>query len=106
MVLAFKIGAMENLEDFIYYMEKDVGLNIPSRSGDYDSTDYGTYDCKSATYKDQQYIEKIWFFRTKFIDAPNNYTYMLRFITTIDFFKPDLDEQIKKIAGSFLPTAK
>ena len=106
MILAFKLTAVKNLEDFIYTLEKDATLNIPSKSGDYTSSDSGNFDFKSATYKDQQYMEEIWYYRTKLPDAPNNYVYMLRFITTIDNFKPDIENQIKKIADSFLPTAQ
>jgi hypothetical protein len=106
MILAFKLTAVKNLEDFIYTLEKDATLNIPSKSGDYTSSDSGNFDFKSATYKDQQYMEEIWYYRTKLPDAPNNYVYMLRFITTIDNFKPDIETQIKKIADSFLPTAQ
>lgn len=106
MILAFKLTTVKNLEDFIYTLEKDISLNIPTISGDYSSSDNGNFDSKSATYKDQQYVEKIWYFRTKLPDAPNNYVYMLRFITTSDNFKTDIENQIKKIADSFLPTAK
>jgi len=106
MILAFKLTAVKNLEDFIYTLEKDATLNIPSKTGDYTSSDSGNFDSKSATYKDQQYIEKIWYYRTKLPDAPNNYVYMLRFITTADNYKTDIENQIKKIADSFLPTVK
>ncbi len=106
MILAFKLTAVKNLEDFIYTLEKDATLNIPGKSGDYTTTDNGNFDSKSAMYKDQQYIEEIWYYRTKLPDAPNNYVYMLRFITTADNFKSDIESQIKKIAESFLPTEK
>ncbi len=106
MILAFKLTAVKNLEDFIYTLEKDATLNIPGKSGDYISTDNGNFDSKSATYKDQQYTEEIWYYRTKLPDAPNNYVYMLRFITTSDNYKTDIESQIKKISASFLPTAQ
>ena len=35
MILAFKLTAVKNLEDFIYTLEKDATLNIPGKSGDY-----------------------------------------------------------------------
>jgi len=106
MLLAFRIEAVKNMDDFIYYMEKDVSLNIPTRSGDYSVKDFGTYDMKSAIYKDAQFIENIYYFRTKLDNAPYNYVYMLRFITTNIYMNPDLEYQIKKISDSFLPTAE
>ncbi len=106
MLLAFKLTTVKNLEDFIYTMEKDISLNIPQREGDYITSDAETFDGKSAKYKDAQYLEYIYFFRTKLIDAPFNYVYMMRFITTNTNFSTDLENQIKKISDSFLPTAK
>jgi hypothetical protein len=106
MILAFKLTTVKNLEDFIYTMEKDISLNIPGRSGDYETLDQGNYDAKSATYKDQQYVEKISYFRTKLPDSPYNYVYMLRFITTVDNFNSSIENQIIKISESFKPTAK
>lgn len=104
MLLAFKLNSVKNLEDFIYTMEKDISLNIPKREGDYLSSDNGTYDLKSAVYKDAQYRESIFFYRTKLPDSPNNYVYMLRFITTLTDYNSDIEAEIKKISDSFLPT--
>jgi hypothetical protein len=106
MLLAFKLESVKNLEDFIYTMEKDVSLNIPKRQGDYNSFDSGTFDGKSAVYKDVQFVEHIYFYRTKLPEAPYNFVYMLRFITTSSNINTDLENQIKKISDSFLPTAK
>lgn len=106
MLLAFKLTTVKNLDDFIYTMEKDVSLNIPSKTGDYTTSDADTYDMKSAVYKDAQYTENISYYRTKLVDAPNNYVYMLRIITTNEFDNSDMQKQIKKISDSFLPTAK
>lgn len=106
MLLAFKLTTVKNLEDFIYTMEKDVSLNIPTRSGDYTPIDQVNYDGKNATYKDQQYVEKITYLRTKLPDAPFNFVYMLRFITTVDNYGADIERQIIKISGTFLPTEK
>ena len=106
MLLAFKLNTVKNLEDFIYTMEKDASLNIPKRSGDYTSFESETFDGKSGQYKDAQYTETIYFYRTKLPDAPNNYVYMFRFITMNQYVELDLEKQIKKIADSFLPTAK
>lgn len=106
MLLAFKLTTVKNLEDFIYTMEKDISLNIPQREGDYSGTDSGTFDGKSAVYKDAQYKEFIYYYRTKLPDAPYNYVYMMRFITTHTNLTTEIENQIKKISGSFLPTAK
>ena len=106
MLLAFKLTTVKNLEDFIYTMEKDISLNIPQRDGDYANTDSGTFDGKSAVYKDAQFKEFIYYYRTKLPDAPYNYVYMMRFITTHSNLTPDIESQVKKIANSFLPTAK
>ena len=106
MLLAFKLTTVKNLEDFVYTMEKDISLNIPQRDGDYKDINEDTYDGKSAKYKDAQYVEFINYYRTKLIDAPNNFVYMLRFITTNSNFNPDLESQIKKIAATFHPTAE
>lgn len=106
MLLAFKLTTVKNLEDFIYTMEKDISLNIPQREGDYTKTDSETFDGKSAAYKDAQYKEYIYYFRTKLPDAPYNYVYMMRFITTHTNLTADIEKEIKKISGSFLPTAK
>ena len=106
MLIAFKLNAVKNLEDFIYTMEMDRNLNIPQKSGDYTSFDNGTFDGKSAVYKDAQFTENVYYYRTKLPDAPFNYVYMLRFITTNTNLTPDLQAQIKKISDSFLPTAK
>jgi hypothetical protein len=106
MLLAFKLNSVKNLDDFIYMMEKDISLNIPKIEGDYSVQDAETFDSKSAKYKDSQYTEYIIYFRTKLPDAPFNYVYMLRFISANAFLNADLENQIKKIASTFLPTAK
>lgn len=106
MLLAIKSEQITNMEDFIYTTEKDVSLNIPKRFGDYVITDNESYDSKSAIYKDSFDTEHIYYFRTKLLDAPFNYVYMLRFITRNWNMNDDLEYQIKKISGSFLPTAK
>lgn len=104
LVLAFKLSSVKNLDDFIYNMEKDIALNIPQKSGDYSEKDHGNYDEKSGTYKDDKFHEVIYYFRTKMPDAPNNYVYMIRFITESSNFNNDAESQIKAIAESFKST--
>lgn len=106
MLLAFKLETVKNLEDFIYNMEKDVNLNIPKRITEYELTETNSYDLKSATYKDKQYTEQIYYLRTKLIEAPYNYIYMLRFITANAYVDNNLLDRINKIASSFTTTAE
>ncbi|MBK8554020.1 MAG: hypothetical protein IPL53_24425 [Ignavibacteria bacterium] len=102
MVLAFKVNEVKNLNDFIYTLEKDLTLNIPKRDGDYSDFDQGNYDGRSAKYKDTEFTEVIYFYRTKVIDG-ENFTYLLRFITPTSNFNSSLEVDISKIAGNFAP---
>ena len=104
MLLAFKLTTVKNLDDFIYNMEKDITLNIPQKSGDYTEKDFGNYDMKSGVYKDNNFYEVIYYYRTKLPDATNNYVYMIRFITTPIEVNNDNEAQIKIIVDSFKST--
>ena len=106
MLLAFKLSSVKNIDDFIYNMEKDITLNIPQKIGSYDEKDFGKYDMKSAEYKDNNFEELIYYFRTKLPEAPNNYVYMLRFIMELKEFNTDTENKIKEISGTFTPTAE
>jgi len=106
MILAFKLSSVKNIEDFIYNLEKDINLNIPTRSGDYSEQDFGKYDMKSGIYKDDKFEESIFYFRTKLPDAPNNYVYMVRFITETKDYNTETETQIKNIIGTFATTAE
>ena len=105
MLLAFKVNEVKNLSDFIYTLEKDLTLNIPKKDGDYTDFDSGNYDGKTAKYKDNEFTEVIYYYRTKIIDG-QNFTYLLRFITLSSNFTPKIDEEIKKIAGNFAPVVE
>ena len=102
MLLAFKVNEVKNLTDFIYTLEKDLTLNIPKREGDYTDFDSGNYDGKSAEYKDSEFREVIYYYRTK-INEGNNYTYLLRFIVPSMFYNSSVLEDIKKISANFTP---
>ena len=104
MLLAFKLTAVKNLDDFVYTIEKDATLNIPQKDGDYTVGDATYFDWKIANYNDVYTIEKIYYFRTKEPDAPNNFVYVLRFITDKIHNSDELQKQISKIADSFVPT--
>lgn len=106
MLLAFKLNSVKNIDDFIYNLEKDISLNIPSKTGDYTEQDFGKYDMKSALYKDNKFDESIYYYRTKLPDAPNNYVYMVRFITETKNYTSDTEKQIKDISATFTPTAE
>jgi len=104
MLLAFRIQAVKNLDDFAYTIEKDASLNIPPRDGDYVLGDATYFDWKIAMYKDVLAVEKIYFFRTKEPDAPSNFVYVMRFISDKFHNSDDLQAQIRKIADTFVPT--
>lgn len=106
MLLAFKLSSVKNIDDFIYNMEKDIALNIPTKSGDYTEQDFGKYDSKYAAYKDDNFEEIIYYFRTKLPDSPNNYVYMIRFITETKDYNSETDSHIKSIASTFSSTAE
>lgn len=103
MLLAFKVSEVKNLNDFIYTLEKDLTLNIPKKDGDYTDFDSGNFDGKSAKYKDTEFTEMIYYYRSKIIDG-DNYTYLLRFITPTSNFNSGVEEEIKKIAANFTPS--
>ncbi|MEO8208988.1 MAG: hypothetical protein ABI840_00390 [bacterium] len=102
MLLAFKVNEVKNLSDFVYTLEKDLTLNIPKREGDYSDFDMGNYDGKTSKYKDSEFTEVIYYYRTKVTDG-ENFTYLLRFITPASNFNSDVEKEIKKIAGNFAP---
>ncbi|MDQ3020821.1 MAG: hypothetical protein M3R36_09660 [Bacteroidota bacterium] len=102
MLLAFKVSEVKNLADFVYTLEKDLTLNIPKREGEYSDFDMGNYDGKTAKYKDSEFTEVIYYYRTKVTDG-ENFTYLLRFITPSSNFNSDVENEIKKIAGNFAP---
>ena len=102
MLLAFKVNEVKNLTDFIYTLEKDLTLNITKREGDYTDFDSGNYDGKMAEYKDTEFSEVIYYYRTK-ISEGNNYTYLLRFIVPAMYYNSSVLAEIKKIAGNFSP---
>ena len=102
MLLAFKVNEVKNLTDFIYTLEKDLTLNIPKREGDYTDFDSGNYDGEMGEYKDTEFSEVIYYYRTK-ISEGNNYTYLLRFIVPSMYYNSSVLADIKKIAGNFSP---
>ncbi|MBK6507524.1 MAG: hypothetical protein IPG02_18245 [Ignavibacteria bacterium] len=102
MLIAFRLSEVKNLNDLVYTLEKDLTLNIPKIDGTYSEFDKGNYDGMSAKYKDTEFTEIIYYFRTKYSEGVN-YAYMLRFITSTTVFSPSIDEEIKKIGDAFEP---
>lgn len=105
MLLAFKVAEVKNLTDFVYTLEKDLTLNIPKIDGEYKDFDSGNYDGKTGHYKDSEFTEVIYYYRTKIIDGAN-YTYMLRFIMPSTYYSLSVEGEIKKIADSFIITVQ
>lgn len=101
MILAFKLKTIKNLADLIYTVEKEVSLNIPKRSSEYSDYDYGTYDGRSAVYKNNESVETIYYFRTKNENLNDNYAYVLRFISPSAQYNSSTESEIKSIADSF-----
>lgn len=102
MLIAFKVDEVKNLTDLIYTLEKDLTLNIPKIDGDYTDFDSGNFDGRSAKYKDTEFVELIYYFRTKNTEG-QNYTYLLRFIVPSTYYNSSVEADLKNIAGSFSP---
>lgn len=102
MLLAFKVNEVKNLSDLVYTLEKDLTLNIPKKDGEYNDFDMGNYDGRSSKYKDSEFTEVIYYYRTKVTDG-DNYTYLLRFITPTSNFNSGVESELKTIAGNFRP---
>ncbi|MBX7045216.1 MAG: hypothetical protein K1X86_05185 [Ignavibacteria bacterium] len=101
MLLAFKVESIKSLDDLIYTLEKDMTLNIPKISGGYTNFTVGDVEGRSAVYKDNEFGEKIFYYRTQ-NSGKQNYTYMLRFITTASNY-PSAEKEFDKIAKNFKP---
>lgn len=102
MLLAFKVMEVKNLNDLVYTFEKDLTLNIPKRDGDYSELDKGNYDGMSALYKDSEFTEVVYYYRTKVTDG-ENFAYLLRFIAPSGTFNSSIESELKKIGDSFEP---
>lgn len=105
MLIAFKVDEVKNLTDLIYTLEKDLTLNIPKRDGEYTDFDSGTFDGRWAKYKDTEFVELIYYYRTKITEG-QNYTYLLRFIVPSTYYNSSVESDLNQIAGTFAPTAE
>jgi hypothetical protein len=104
MLIAFRMNEVKNLNDLIYTLEKDLTLNIPKREGEYNEFDKGDYDGMSAKYKDAEFTEIIYYFRTKHSDS-ENFAYMLRFISSTTSFTPKIETEARNLGDSFEPVS-
>ncbi len=104
MLLAFKVNEVKNLDDLVYTLEKDLTLNIPKRDGEYKDFDKGDFDGMSAMYKDTEFTEMIYYYRTKHTETAN-FAYMLRFIAASPAFNSAISEEVSKIGDSFEPVS-
>lgn len=102
MILAFKVNGKKEIDDLIYNVEKDMNLDIPQRSGDYNYDDYGSYERKKASYKDEEFVETVYYFTTE-NEGMENYAYVVRFITVASVYNDDASKKIDEIARSFKP---
>lgn len=102
MILAFKVNGKKELDDLIYNVEKDMNLNIPQRSGDYNYDDYGSYERKKGSYVDDEFVETVYYFTTE-NEGMENYAYVVRFITVASSYNDDMAKKIDEIARSFKP---
>ena len=100
MIMAFKVNGVKDIDDLIYNVEKDVNLDIPSKSGDYNYNDYGDYDRKEALYKDNEVVETVYYFTTK-NDGTQNYAYVVRFITLSSAYNNTVAKEIDEIIKTF-----
>ena len=102
MILAFKVNGKKELDDLIYNVEKDMNLDIPKRSGDYNYDDYGSYERKKGSYIDEEFVETVYYFTTE-NEGMENYAYVVRFITVASTYNDDMAKKIDEIARSFKP---
>ncbi len=100
MLLAFKVDEVKNLGDYVYTLEKDLTLNIPKKDSDYSDFDSGNFDGRSARYKDTEFTEVIYYYRTKILEGAN-YTYILRFIAPTSYYNSTVEKDIKKLSENF-----
>lgn len=100
-IIAFRFTVQTNIDDLIYKLEKDFSLNIPEKTNGYKNLSGEVYEGKSAEYKDNETIEKIYFYTTTKDSAGEYYCYMIRFIADSKYNKTNFDTEVTNIAGTF-----
>ena len=99
--IAFKLNAQTNIDDFIYKLEKDFNLNIPEKTNGYKNINGDVYEGKSADYKDNETIEKIYYYSTTKDISGNYFCYMVRFIANTKYNQNDFNTEATNIANTF-----
>lgn len=100
-IIAFKFTAPTNIDDFIYKLEKDFNLNIPEKTNGYKNLNGDVYEGKSADYKDNESIEKIYYYSTTKDNSGEYYCYMIRFIGDTKLNQSDFITEVTNIADTF-----
>lgn len=100
-VIAFKLNVPGKLDDFVYTLEKDFNLNIPEKTSGFNPITGDVYEGKFADYKDNENIEKIYYYVTTKDSSGEYYCYMVRFIADVKYKKTDFDSDINSIIGTF-----
>ncbi|MCX6158277.1 MAG: hypothetical protein WCK13_13335 [Ignavibacteriota bacterium] len=100
-IIAFKFPAVRNIDDFVYTLEKDFNLNIPEKTNSFNAITGDVYVGKSADYKDNDNIEKIYYFTTTKDSSGDYFCFMLRFIADVKYKKTDFDSEVTNIVNTF-----
>ncbi|MFZ4592587.1 MAG: hypothetical protein ACOYN6_16420 [Ignavibacteria bacterium] len=100
-IIAFKFPAQRNLDDFVYTLEKDFNLNIPEKTSSFTVVKGDVYEGKYADYKDNDNIEKIFFYTTTKDSAGEYFCYMVRFIADAKYNVNDFNSDITIITNTF-----
>ncbi|MCX6160995.1 MAG: hypothetical protein NTV87_06625 [Ignavibacteriae bacterium] len=101
LIIAFKLDAVKDINDLIYMIEKDINLNIPSRTGEYSDIQGEKFKGKIGEYKDMDFTETIYYIGTINTETTENYAYMIRFICDSKFNNPTVKNDITSIIESF-----
>lgn len=100
-ITAFKFPSNRNLDDFVYTLEKDFNLNIPEKVNGFTGITGDVYEGKFADYKDNDNIERIYYYTTTKDSSGDYFCYMIRFITDVKYNKNDFINEVSVIANSF-----
>lgn len=100
-IIAFRFPAQRNLDDFVYTLEKDFNLNIPEKISSFTVVSGEIYESKYADYKDNDNIEKIYYYTTTKDSSGEYFCYMVRFIADLKYPKADFDSEVSGIVNTF-----
>jgi hypothetical protein len=100
-IIAFKFSAPTNIDDFVYKLEKDFNLNIPEKTSAFTVISGDVYEGKFADYKDNDNIERIYYFTTTKDSSGDYFCFMVRFIADVKYKKTDFDSEATAIVNTF-----